>query len=375
MNLLLKVSLLVCLVIAAECVPKDPSLSRKKRQAIASSVCSGNECNYGTCEILSQLQFACHCQAGIYGSNCNLQAPANNPCASNPCYNQGTCVNVGTTGWQCVCATGFAGTQCKAVLSTSNQCTCQNGGTCMPVYTSTGMIAYQCNCPTNYGGNQCQFVKSVYQSCQNVGCQNGGYCSIFSTCICPSTFTGTFCQTPVTTAPVTVTVAPVTVTTTAAPVTVTVTAAPVTTTNTFAINVCAPGICLNGGTCYQITYSLALCSCPPGFSGVYCNIGNSVVTSVTSLPGTVTPTTVGPVTVTAATTTAAPTVVTFCATNPCLNGGLCVPTTGTGGRCICNVAFTGFLCETGYSCSNLLCPTGQTCSLVNNIPQCQTVTG
>lgn len=357
MNTLIKFTLLIVLLAYAQCLPRDQSLSRKRRQ-IASSVCSSNTCNYGTCEIVSQLQYACHCQAGIMGTNCNLQAPANNPCLSNPCYNSGTCMNVGTTSYQCVCPTGFAGPQCRAI-SSSNVCICQNGGTCIPVSTANGLVAYRCQCPTNFGGNQCQYIQSVFASCQNVGCQNGGYCSIFSTCICPSGFTGTFCQTSAATtvAPVTVTIAPAVTTTTAAPLV----------TNTFPLNVCAPGICLNGGTCYQITYALALCACPPGFSGVYCNIGGSVVTvnPITSIPTT---TTAAPITVVPVTVTAAP--VSFCTTNPCLNGGACVPTTGTGGRCICNVAFTGVLCETGYSCSNLSCPTGQTCSLVNNIPQC-----
>lgn len=356
MNTLIKFSLLICLLIQVECIPKDQSLGRRKRQ-IASSVCSSNTCNYGECEVVSQLQYACHCQSGIYGTNCNLQAPANNPCISNPCYNSGSCINLSTTTFQCVCPTGFAGPQCRAVVSTGNACTCQNGGSCIPVATNTGLIAYRCQCPSNFGGNLCQYVKSVFASCQNVGCQNGGYCTIFSTCFCPTGFTGDFCQTSST----------ITVSTTIAPV-LTTTVAPV--TNTFALNVCAPGICLNGGTCFQITYSLALCSCPSGFSGVYCNISPSVVTPVTASPVTLVPVTVIPTTTTATTTTVSTGLVSFCTTNPCLNGGACVPTTGTGGRCICNVAFTGVLCETGYSCSNLVCPSGQTCSIVNNIPRC-----
>lgn len=378
MNPLIKFSLLLCLLVTVECLSKEVNHSRRKRQAITSSVCTGNVCNYGDCEIVSQIQYACHCRAGIYGTNCNLQAPANNPCLSNPCYNLGTCMNVGTNSYTCSCPTGFAGPQCKAVLSTSNQCTCLNGGTCFPVATSTGMIAYRCNCAANYGGNRCQYVKSAYVSCQSVGCQNGGYCSIFSTCICPSGFSGNFCQNP----DVTATVAPV-VTTTVVPVTV----APVVTTTqtpvtaTFNLNVCSAGICQNGGTCYQITYSLALCACPPGYSGVYCNIGNSIVTAVTVTPSTVgpvtvTPTTVGPITVTVApTTTTIGAQLTFCSNNPCLNGGTCVPTTGTGGRCLCGVAFTGVLCETGYSCTNLFCPAGQGCTLVNNIPTCTALSG
>jgi hypothetical protein len=40
-------------------------------------------------------------------------------------------------------------------------------------------------------GNLCQFRITTFQSCQISGCRNGGYCTIFSTCLCPPNFRGT----------------------------------------------------------------------------------------------------------------------------------------------------------------------------------------
>lgn len=357
MNGFIKLAFLISVLWHVECFPNHSVGGHhlSKRQ-IASSVCSTNTCKYGTCEIVSQIAYKCHCRSGITGTNCDMQAPANNPCASNPCYGESRCVNMGASQFQCLCGAGYGGSLCKGTLNT---CSCQNGGTCVPRNTNTGAVAYECNCPANFGGNLCQYVKSVFASCQNVGCRNGGYCTIFSTCICPAGFGGNFCQSPVA----------ITTTTPVAPVTTTA----ATTAYPFALNVCAPGICLNGGTCYQITYSLALCSCVNGFSGVYCNINPGYVTlpatSAFPMTSSAAPITAGPVTVAPVTVTVAP--ATFCSINPCQNGGICVPTTGNAGRCICAAAFTGFLCETGYSCRNVVCPIGQTCAIgSNNLPQC-----
>jgi len=100
-----------------------------------------------------------------------------------------------------------------------------------------------------------------------------------------------------------------------------------------------------------------LCLCTAGYSGVYCNIAPTFTT------------TAAPVTLVPVTTTIAPAA--SCATNPCLNGGLCVAQTGTGYRCICGAAFTGINCETGYSCTNFNCPIGQRCVIGSNfLPQC-----
>lgn len=348
MNMLIKVALLICFISATQCTNSSHTISKRQ---VASSVCSTNTCRYGECEIVSSLSFRCHCNVGITGDFCNTRATnANDPCGSNPCWNGAVCNNLSATTFRCTCPAGFEGPQCRALTGAS--CQCLNGGQCIPVSGSNGLIAYRCNCPAAFGGNRCEFIRSAFASCQSVGCQNNGYCTIFSTCVCQPGFTGQFCQTSTV-----VTVNPIFVTVTPAPVT----------PSPFALNVCAPGICLNGGTCFQITNSLALCSCPVGFSGVFCNIGGTVVNPVnptfplTSLAPVVNPI-VNPV-------------VNFCTNNPCQNGGACTPTTGTLGRCICPAAFTGVLCETGYTCTNFVCPVGQQCVVTNNLPACQIIVG
>lgn len=225
-------------------------------------------------------------------------------------------------------------------------CSCQNGGVCVASSTSTGAISYACSCPTNYGGNLCQYVKSTFQSCQNTPCLNGGYCTIFSTCSCPSGFTGTFCET-----------SSNTILTTLA----------TTTTSQFSLTVCSAGICLNGGTCMQITNSLAMCNCVSPYYGLYCNLQPSAVTTTVSAVTTTLST--------AATTLAPVTTLNFCSSSPCQNNGGCLLTDAVNGRCLCQAAFTGTFCETGFSCSNFFCATGQTCQLVNNLPMCITIVG
>jgi len=62
---------------------------------------------------------------------------------------------------------------------------CLNGGACN---------AGTCICPTGYTGSHCE-TTIVTNPCAGVTCLNGGYCSS-GTCICPTGYTGTYCETP-----------------------------------------------------------------------------------------------------------------------------------------------------------------------------------
>lgn len=313
----------------------------------AASVCGQNECTYGTCEILSVNQFACHCIFGITGRRCNMQAAAGNPCSSNPCFNNGLCTNVGTT-FQCSCPVGTGGPTCQGHLGT---CICQNGAQCI-TQTVNGVTINTCQCAVGFGGNLCQFSVSN-QNCFAVGCQNGGSCNFLGTCNCPTGFTGRLCE-----LSATATIAPV-----------------VPGTNTGNIALCFNGICQNGGACSQLSSNIATCTCVNGFTGIYCNVppANPTVATTTT---TTTTTTAGtqqacPVGVTLCQNNGTCTFNTatnqllcnclpnfsgptcavrapFCSVNPCQNGGSCtttnVPVAGDG-TCACLPGFSGNFCD------------------------------
>ncbi len=80
------------------------------------------------------------------------------------------------------------------------------------------------------------------------------------------------------------------------------------------ISICAPGICLNGGVCIQLTPNIGYCQCRNGFYGLFCNFAPSVTTMSTPITTTNTVTT---------TTTTLPSFVRCNFPNPCLNDGTC----------------------------------------------------
>lgn len=351
----------------------------KQTRAIAANVCNANECRFGNCEVTSATTFSCHCIAGVTGTNCDTQAAAGNPCASNPCYSGGTCTNVGTTSFTCTCPAGLGGPTCRSVVVTAGAaCSCQNSGTC--TNTVVGTQTFQsCTCPTGFVGNLCEYQVSAFVSCFTSPCQNGGTCTILSTCACPTGFSGNLCQN------------------TAA---VTTTTAVSLTTNPGTISLCFAGICQNGGVCSQLSYNIATCTCVNGYTGIYCNV------PPTNL-----------VTTTVATTTAAPvpcptginlcqnngtcvinptlnvlqcncvpgftgptcaTKQPFCTGSPCQNGGTCVttnvPATGDG-QCTCAIGFSGTTCNIGTCSAATNCNNNGQCITNNGVVTCLCFSG
>lgn len=347
--------------------------NRIQTRAIIANVCNANECRFGNCEVRSATTYSCHCIAGVTGTNCNVQAAAGNPCASNPCYSGGTCTNVGTTSFTCTCPTGLGGPTCRSVAVTAGSaCSCQNGGACQN--TVVGTSTFQtCTCATGFTGNLCEYQVSAAVSCFTTPCQNGGTCTILSTCACPAGFTGNLCQT--TTAITTSTLA--------------------TTTNPGTISLCFNNICQNGGVCSQLSYNIATCTCVNGYTGVYCNVPPTNVVTTTLAPiacptginlcqnsGTcvINPTLnalqcncvpgfTGPTCATAQP---------FCTNNPCQNGGTCVAGTGTGstsGSCTCATGFSGVTCNIGTCNAATNCNNNGQCITNNGVITCLCFSG
>ena len=70
---------------------------------------------------------------------------------------------------------------------------------------------------------------------------------------------------------------------------------------------CASQPCMNGGTCLPVNGGYQ-CMCPPGYSGMRCEIRDA------------------------------------CQSNPCMNGGTCQPVNG-GYQCMCPPGYSGMRCE------------------------------
>lgn len=86
------------------------------------------------------------------------------------------------------------------------------------------------------------------------------------------------------------------------------------------INFCDYNLCLNNAKCKSIkVYPYVYCECPPGKQGVFCQDTQDI-----------------------------------CATNPCLNGGTCVPVVGStsGFTCVCPAQYTGDRCESKFNSTN-----------------------
>ncbi|CAF0720718.1 unnamed protein product [Brachionus calyciflorus] len=166
--------------------------------------------------------------------------------------------------------------------------------------------------------------------CSNGICLNRARCFQIgynlATCICEPEFSGIYCEIPPKT--------------TRPPVTVT---QPV---------LCTPGVC-NGGQCVQLdNLNLAICICPEGLSGIYCEIGGPSTTK-TALTSSVIPTvtsTLSAVTPSGLTTTIPQSYFTTCPSSVpadfCKNNGFCLLAGSSRFvTCVCPPPYTSYNCE------------------------------
>nr|BAE44453.1 vitelline coat protein precursor VC130 [Halocynthia aurantium] len=210
------------------------------------------------------------------------------------------------------------------VLGVTNYCTtnpnpCINGGACVdPSTDQTVQSWYICRCLASYSGEHCEISMVVPSdligvevfNCYTNPCLNGGLCVNGiqgGYCQCPSTATGTRCETRII-------------------------IDPIQSPGTSAYCTTFGNRCVNGGSCIDRTTSPTLtswyiCSCPIGYTGDHCEVGGGsqnpdvYYTYYCSRIG-----------------------------NPCQNGGLCVdrssrPSITSWYMCSCISGYSGDHCE------------------------------
>ncbi|CAF0703504.1 unnamed protein product [Brachionus calyciflorus] len=210
--------------------------------------------NQGVCRILGGT-FICVCPEGFFGSLCELTEPEVptselTACNPNPCQNHGSCLTYENGNFYgCLCQLGYSGKFCEispvSTIVPQDPCEpnpCFNNGVC--ILTLDGQFA-GCFCKkSEYSGLYCQnyipstttSIATTASSCFPNPCFNGGVCSNKG-CICPSGYSGQFCETLSKT------------------------------------NRCSQIQCLNNGTCSETLTGVtptAYCTCKPGFTGSRC---------------------------------------------------------------------------------------------------------
>nr|XP_002127912.2 fibropellin-1-like isoform X2 [Ciona intestinalis] len=297
--------------------------------------CDNYSCfNGGTCVIGSRPSFIpyCVCSSDYSGINCRVKKT--NPCATFQCLNGGSCGLNARNQPVCTCTPLFDGQQCQTSKCQFHY-SCKNGGVCG--LTNGQHLPLTCICPFPYVGADCALT--VCQQARQ--CMNGGSCTYRSgqpQCECPTTHTGSYCETPV--------LDPCSPNpcqnfgscTKTSSTTFSCTCRAPFTGPTCIATLCEQRRCLNGGTCRYNINQQPYCSCPPTHSGTSCEI----------------------------------LLVNPCSPNPCQNGGTCTRagSSASSYACTCILPYTGPTCIATL-CEQRRCLNGGTCRYnINQQPYC-----
>ncbi|CAF3764830.1 unnamed protein product [Rotaria socialis] len=257
--------------------------------------CEPNPCRAGTCEIISKINFNCHCISYVYGQLCEKLNYSQQPCDSNPCYNQGLCSPISprdsptNSSFICLCPPQHSGKYCQENVG---ECSCLNGGTCYNI----SYDGYRCSCPSMFTGPVCEHDFRNETFCSHSPCKNNGTCILIESsagvCLCQPGYVGELCEKHV--------------------------------------SFCHQNPCRNNGTCVPLSGVDGQCRCQPGYSGSLCE---QVQT-------------------------------TFCSNNPCRNGSTrkCALIDNKYGRCLCPKDVTGPYCDIPlHSCAPNPCENNGIC--------------
>lgn len=211
--------------------------------------CANNGVGYSN----GQTSF-CKCGPNTTGKQCQIiiaTTPCttryvSNPCANNPCQSRGVC-QVVNGNFYCQCQGGYYGSNCQYFQAQTTPCT-----------TTTTP------CTTTTTTTPCITSSAAYNPCQINPCQNNGQClnnGGYAACNCMSGFTGTYCQTQITTPKPTTKTTTKTTTTPATTTTIATTTTVATTTTPVASTTAAPA------TTTIITTTTAVASTTTAASG------------------------------------------------------------------------------------------------------------
>ncbi|XP_031559986.1 uncharacterized protein LOC116296157 isoform X2 [Actinia tenebrosa] len=261
--------------------------------------CDSNPCQHGsTCIDLIE-DFACQCQEGYTGKQCEQDI---DDCAAVPCENNATCHDHLKT-FTCTCAAGFTGSVCQTEIDECISSPCLNNATCHDL-----IGRYKCICQPGYEGDRCE---REINECQPNPCLNGGTCTdklnAFS-CQCLAGFTGSKCEEN--------------------------------------IDDCPQNRCANGATCNDQVNNYT-CTCLPGYTGFYCDQEINECRSNPCKHNGTCYNTIGSFTCTCPVGyngSICETEIDECQSSPCLNGATCRDAVGSF-SCICSQGYHGDNCE------------------------------
>ncbi|XP_034945316.1 protein crumbs isoform X2 [Chelonus insularis] len=198
--------------------------------SIGCRLCFENECkNNGHCQDQFN-SYVCDCPPGYSEDDCSVDI---DECESNNCQNNSTCID-GIANYTCECNKGWQGWLCDKDI---NECVptspCQHDGVCVNLPGS-----FRCECPDSFTGELCQHFRLI--TCKEHPCANGSTCTDVVnpktgdnfTCTCMTGYEGPRCD----------------------------------------MLYCNVRKCQNGGRCNSFPYQEPQCTCPVGFTGLYCEI-------------------------------------------------------------------------------------------------------
>ena len=304
--------------------------------ACQSGVCVGGgaaPCVNGACSSSSASSYACACDPGWTGTNCDVDV---DDCASNPCTH-GTCTDTGPNSYACACDPGWTGANCDVDIDECASGDPCNLGTLDPIFgTPTGLSctntpgSYTCQCAPLYGGADCSTICPCAGDAVVAGDTNTALTWYYSALGIPADAC-TVDAAGDTTVDLSV-IAPLSGIDLQAgtcssyldgnqlpayPISTTAQHDACKSVTDFAIAMngltctmppCSTLTCQNGGTCTEFG-STGGCTCPPGWIGNVCEIPDP------------------------------------CATNPCQNGGTCSSDSQGGYTCSCTSGWTGTDCD------------------------------